>query len=184
MPLILELQLSFQRSGSSSAGRGTAERQKGFGIRRCGEHSGDTRARGGNEFEPEPEPADRVRPVVLHLVLAARQGRGRGRPTLEEERRRNEQAGIEEVEEHRLPSPPPARAYAERHVRLVHLQEGQEECRFRIPFHHIQGEQGEQEETGEKLGEEGTQGHENVGHCSWYVRFWGNFGGKTSLLYS
>lgn len=177
-PLILELQLSFQRSGSSSTGRRTAEREEGFWIRRCGEHRGDTRTCAGNEFEPEPEPADRVGPVVLDFVLAACQGRGRDQPSLatEEERRRNEQAGIEEVEEHRLSSPSSACAYAKRHVRLVHLQEGQEKCRLRIAFHHIQGEQGEQEETGEKLGEEGAQGHENVGHCSWYVRFWGGEG--------
>lgn len=174
---ILELQLSFQRSGSSTTGWRTAERKKGSWIRRCGEHRGDTRTGGGDELEPEPEPADRFGPVVLDFVLAACQGRGRDRPSLadEEERRRNEQAGIEEAEERRLPSPSSARAHAERDVRLVHLQEGQEKCRLRIAFHHIQGEQGEQEETGEKLGEEGAQGHENVGHCSRYVRFWGEF---------
>jgi len=32
------------------------------------------------------------------------------------------------------------------------------------PVHHIQGEQGEPQETGEVVGAEGAQGHEDAGH--------------------
>lgn len=120
MLLIPELQLSFQRSGASSAGRNAA-REKGLRIRGCGEyHPGPGTAR--NEFQSEPEPADRLGTVVLHILVATAEERDR-QPDIavEEERRRDEQTGAEEVKERQRSSSSSARTYSQRVVSLVYL---------------------------------------------------------------
>lgn len=126
MLLILELQLSFQCSGPGSAGR-YSDREEGFRVRRGGGQHDDPRTV-GHEFQSEPESADHLGPVLLHFLLAATEGCVDDfRLTGQEERQRNEQAGTEEAEKRRFPSPSSAWADAKRVVWLVHLQEGQEE---------------------------------------------------------